>query len=160
MEKQVDEDELDREYEGRMIRRHKKKHSAKKSNDPNVRPLFNGALPLLARVWSHSVPRVEVSQGGRMKRLRLDEALEKAAEGSFEGWSDARIRAWKIKDKVYLRLCPTSCPVVSSLKVLIERRRTRTLTTTASTTRDSRSATVPGPPKRSGSSSSEWPRSA
>lgn len=35
----------------------------------------------------------------RVKRLRLDEALKKVNEGTFEGWSEARIRAWQLKDK-------------------------------------------------------------
>jgi hypothetical protein len=35
----------------------------------------------------------------RLKRLRLDEALKNADEGKFDGWSEARIRAWQLKDK-------------------------------------------------------------
>ncbi len=35
----------------------------------------------------------------RMQRLKLDEAIRKGEQGDFAGWSEARIRAWKLKDK-------------------------------------------------------------
>lgn len=45
------------------------------------------------------VSRKRKSSEKRIKRLRLDEALKKVDEGNFEGWSEARIRAWQLKDK-------------------------------------------------------------
>ncbi|KAL6051980.1 Ubox domain containing protein [Balamuthia mandrillaris] len=35
----------------------------------------------------------------KVKKLKLDEAVTRAHEGNFEGWSGARIRAWKLIDK-------------------------------------------------------------
>lgn len=56
----------------------------------------NGDIPADKQFISRKRKNVDKK---RLKRLRLDEALKNVDEGNFEGWSEARIRAWQLKDK-------------------------------------------------------------